>query len=140
MDFPTFNDPIQATANDVETVNHLIKLCSEYKQYLEYLSDTTSKVNLLHEKFTILDAMLTQLHNKQIPNAKRLENLGNMLSRQNRDVLRERSDSSTGARFLENVLLIGNYPKSLTNTFAFWKSPDEVFVDKINEEQEKNIK
>jgi len=119
---------------------NLIKLCSEYKQYLEYLSDTTSKVNLLHEKFTILDAMLTQLHNKQIPNAKRLENLGNMLSRQNRDVLRERSDSSTGARFLENVLLIGNYPKSLTNTFAFWKSPDEVFVDKINEEQEKNIK
>ncbi|KTD59142.1 hypothetical protein [Legionella shakespearei] len=134
------------TAPPPAKLQNLIKLCSDYKSHLESsvgiekLKQSANEVpTLAQAKYQIVNQMLDKLNDKTLESADRIKKMSEVLTPQNRETLKNRRDSSAGARFLENilhVLTLTLYSVFSKGTASFWKSHGEALTDNIDKENE----
>lgn len=134
----------EARAKPDATLLNLIRLCSDYKAHLESsvgidkLKQSNNEIpTLAQKKYQITNQMLAKLNDKTMESTDRIKKMDEVLTPQNRETLKDRRDSSAGARFLENVLHILTltlYSVFSKGTASFWKSHGEVLTDNIDKE------
>lgn len=95
------------------------------------------ELHLAIQKHNIVTSMLSKLTDKKVnSDEQHIVDMMAVLTPKAREILKERSDSSNGARFLESifhVITLGIYSKLTKGTFAFWKSHGEALTDNVEE-------
>ena len=126
--------PLTTDINYDDQLKKLISCCTDYQKHLNKSTDKNPE--LVKKKLEIVGEMLTKLKDESKDAPTRIEEMKEVLTETNRDILNNRRDSSSGVKFLENIVHIvtlGLYSKATKGTFAFWKSHGEAVVDTVDE-------
>ncbi|CAM2948943.1 hypothetical protein [Legionella worsleiensis] len=100
----------------------------------------THEFSLALNKYKIVNAMNNHLNDNTVNSiADRINNMQSVLSEENKNILKNRRDSSNGIKFLEyifHILTLGIYSKASKGTFAFWKAHGESLTNCVEEKIE----